>query len=135
MPSWFAVCPEHEGSYPFSKKGLHVNVLVVEDAEELAFLVQLALEGEGWRVDIAGDGATALAMASPDHRVVLVDLGLPDMDGGTLVRTLRSLPGLAELPVIWFTAHGGAVPEGGIGVIPKPFNPADLASQIGALVS
>lgn len=106
----------------------------MEDAEELAFLVQLALEGEGWSVEIAGDGATALAMASSDHRVVLVDLGLPDMDGETLVRTLRSLPGLAELPVIWFTAHGGAVPEGGIGVISKPFDPATLASQIGALL-
>lgn len=111
-----------------------MNVLIVEDAEELAFLVQMSLEGAGWQVDIAGDGATALAVVRPDHRVVLVDLGLPDMDGETLVRTMRAMPELARIPVIWFTAAGGVAPEGGIGVIPKPFDPGAMASQIATLL-
>lgn len=108
-----------------------MKVLVVEDTFELAALVQLSLEHEGWQVDLAEDGATALAMASPEHAVVLVDLGLPDMDGQTMVRSLRSIsPDLAALPVIWFTAHHEVVPEGGVGVITKPFDPTTLAGEI-----
>lgn len=113
-----------------------MRVLVVEDTFELAALVQLSLERQGWQVDLAEDGATAMAMASPDHTVILVDLGLPDMDGESLVRSLRTLsPDLATLPVIWFTAHHEVVPEGGVGVITKPFDPTTLAGDIARLLS
>jgi DNA-binding response OmpR family regulator len=112
-----------------------VKVLVVEDTIELAALVQMALEQSGWEVDLAYDGAGALALARPTHHLLLVDLGLPDMTGGELVALLRRQAGLADIPAIWFTAQrDGAVPEGGVGMIQKPFDPLSLAHNISEIL-
>ncbi len=112
-----------------------MKVLVVEDTFELAALVALSLEHAGWQVDLAEDGATALALADPSHGVALVDLGLPDMTGPQLVQQLRERSELQHLPVIWFTAHHQVEPDGGIGVITKPFDPATLPGAIAALLA
>ena len=99
-------------------------------------LVQLALEQDGWEVDLARDGRVALASARLEHDVLLVDLGLPDMDGETFVAALRAEPSFARLPVIWFTAsREDGMPPGGIGLIRKPFDPLTLAQEILDLLS
>jgi DNA-binding response OmpR family regulator len=126
----------HEGSDSRLRESGHVKVLLVEDTVELAQLVQLVLEDVGWQIDLAYDGATALAMASTAHQLALVDLGLPDMSGAELVDALRSNPALEQLPVIWFTAfQDGPPPSSGLGVIKKPFDPGTLAGDIAALLS
>ncbi|MFA5861969.1 MAG: response regulator [Candidatus Thermoplasmatota archaeon] len=81
------------------------SVLVVDDAEDLRFLLRRTLQNVGWRVMTAGTAQEALRMASetkPD--VILVDYLLPDEDGLTLLRHLRER-GVTS-PIIALTAHG-----------------------------
>lgn len=108
-----------------------MKVLVVEDAVELAALVRVSLEREGWDVDLAYDGHQALGKVSSSHDLVLVDLGLPDMSGESMVERMRSNPEFDSAHVVWFTAQKNpAVPPGGLGVVNKPFDPMGLASQL-----
>ena len=85
------------------------RVLVVDDnpdaADSLAVLLRLA----GHEVQVAGDGAGALALARavpPD--IVLLDLGLPDMDGCETARRLRALPALGPARFMALTGYGQA---------------------------
>ena len=70
--------------------GKPINVLVVDDEPVLAELVSMALRYEGWEIQTAGDGETAIALAKespPD--VVVLDVMLPDMSGLDVLRKLR----------------------------------------------
>jgi two-component system KDP operon response regulator KdpE len=78
------------------------RVLVVEDDPQLVRALVINLQARHHGVDAAPDGATALRLAAarrPD--VVLLDLGLPDMDGVEVIRALR---GWTRVPVIVRTA-------------------------------
>lgn len=117
-----------------------MKLLLVEDAEEIASLVQFALEAQGWQVDWAHDGASALRLAQSQHQVWLIDVGLPDMSGAELLGRLRQQPELASTPAVWFTAHGPGEPGEPplaevVGVIRKPFNPGRLAQDLAGLLS
>ncbi len=69
------------------------RVLVVEDDEDSAELLAEILQRKGHRVTVAHTGEAALATAvSFEPMVVLLDLGLPDMDGAELCPRLRALP-------------------------------------------
>ncbi len=108
-----------------------MKVLVVEDTVELATLARFSLETAGWEVDTVHDGATAMACVGPEHQLWMVDLGLPDMTGEELVARLRARAELPSTPVIWFTAmKESRVPQGGVGVISKPFDPMGLPDVI-----
>lgn len=77
-------------------------MLVVEDERKLRDLVRSYLERDGFTVLSTGSGAEAIAMAaeaSPD--LVVLDLGLPDVPGETVVRELRAA---AATPIIMVTA-------------------------------
>ena len=66
------------------------RVLVVEDEEEIASPLVHTLEREGYDVELASTGQAALARVSADdHDLVILDLGLPDMDGLDVCRSLR----------------------------------------------
>ena len=81
------------------------HVLIVEDNVDAARMLADVLEVEGYRVDLAHDAGTGLAMARnrvPD--VVLCDINLPDLDGYALARALRSDPRFAQTRLI---AHSG----------------------------
>ncbi|MHB8474593.1 MAG: two-component system response regulator [Gammaproteobacteria bacterium] len=80
------------------------GVLVVEDDEPTRLLLRVALEGEGYRVEEAGNGSEALRCFerfSPD--LVLMDALLPVMDGFTACAQLREIPGAASIPVLIIT--------------------------------
>ena len=80
------------------------SVLVVEDDNNIADLLRMYLEKEGFSVRIAGDGGTALqefAKAAPD--LILLDVMLPVMDGWGVLRRVRET---SRVPVIMLTAKG-----------------------------
>jgi signal transduction histidine kinase len=83
------------------------RILVVDDNADAAHTLSLFLESMGHKVRVASDGAGALKLASDDPpRVLLLDIGLPDMDGYALVRSLRAMPQTAHAVFIALTGYG-----------------------------
>ncbi len=83
------------------------SVLVVDDNRDAAQLTAMALEARGYETRLAFDGLSAVKQAAerlPD--VVLLDVGLPVMDGYEAARQLRALPGGAALKLIALTGYG-----------------------------
>jgi DNA-binding response OmpR family regulator len=111
-----------------------VRLLVVEDDDAIAVPLTRGLEREGFEVDRARTGAEALAGELPD--VVLLDLGLPDIDGLEVCRRLRAA---SEVPVIVITARGDEVDRvvglelGADDYIVKPFGFRELLARIRAV--
>src|SRR6202012_4951297 len=91
------------------------RVLVVEDDDAIAQVLQRSLRMEGYEVRVAGDGPTALEGANaflPD--LVLLDLGLPGMDGIEVAKRLRESDD--DVPILVLTARGrGRAPGRGPG--------------------
>jgi two-component system KDP operon response regulator KdpE len=117
------------------------TALVVEDDAAIRALIAAALTGEGYRVLEAPDGRTALATASdmqPD--VVLLDIGLPDIDGLTILRTLKNDDRLRRIPVVMVTAWADtdmvrqAMDRGAADYICKPFAIDDLLARVEASI-
>lgn len=83
------------------------RVLIVEDEREVNELLAFRLRKEGYEVDQAWDGAGGLALAEqrrPD--LVLLDIGLPTLDGWRLLEALESGPGGAATPAVIYTVRG-----------------------------
>ena len=90
---------------PVSERSL--RCLVVEDNVDAAQMLQVALESAGHEVSVAFDGRDALAAAAdfrPD--AVVLDIGLPRMNGYDVARAIRRLPGLADVFIIAVTGYG-----------------------------
>ena len=80
------------------------KILLVEDEEKLARMVELELKYEGYQVDKAADGRTGLDMAQTgDYDLILLDIMLPGMDGWAVCRKIRET---SKTPVIMLTAKG-----------------------------
>ncbi len=95
------------GDLSGSAEGARQRVLVVDDNEDAAYLLGVALTTLGYEVAVAHDGPEALrcAEAAPPDAAVL-DIGLPVMDGYELAARLRALPGLSALPLVAITGYG-----------------------------
>lgn len=118
------------------------SVLVVEDHADSRELLALYLRGVGCTVATAANGEEALAQAEVLRpQVILMDLGLPDMDGCEATRRVKSHPLLREAVVIAVTAHGfpadfqRAMQAGCDGVVVKPYDLAALAGRVQAVVA
>lgn len=112
------------------------SVLIVEDDDTIRALLMAVLGGD-WVVNTAASGEAALASVAahlPD--IVLLDIGLPDMDGLEVCRRFKANPQLEQVPVIFLTARTSGADEidgleaGGIDYITKPINPAVLKARI-----
>lgn len=118
------------------------KVLVVEDNKQNALLIRRVLEARHYQVIQADDGESGLKAAIeelPD--LILVDLGLPDIDGQTLVAFLKRTPELKDVPIIavtaWpeDTAREMARAYGCDGFISKPINTRTFPDQIAEYIS
>jgi DNA-binding response OmpR family regulator len=90
---------------PFRGKAVMPEILLIEDIADNAALVQRVLSAQGYQVTWAETAEEGLAAAGARiPALVLLDLGLPDMDGQTLVGYLRGLPGMGKVPIIAVTA-------------------------------
>jgi two-component system KDP operon response regulator KdpE len=112
------------------------RVLIVDDEPGLLRALAINLRARGYEVDAAADGAGALAAAArrpPD--VVILDLGLPDMDGEEVLRGLR---GWTRAPVIVLSARTGqgdkvlALDAGADDYVTKPFGMDELLARLRA---
>jgi len=109
-------------------------VLVVDDEENVAYVVATALRLDGWQTEVAGAGAAArrsIESFSPD--VIVLDVMLPDVDGFELCERLRR-DGL-ETPIIFLTARDTAEERvrgltiGGDDYLTKPFSVEELVAR------
>lgn len=83
------------------------RVLLIEDEPNIAEAIRFLLTREGWQVEIHGDGETALqAILSIRPDLVILDVMLPGRSGMEILRDLRQLEDLADLPVLMLTARG-----------------------------
>ncbi|MEJ7728377.1 MAG: ATP-binding protein [Polyangiaceae bacterium] len=123
--------------------GLHgVKVLVVDDERDARDLVAYVLESTGMEVRLAGGGAEALgALATWTPHVVISDVGMPDEDGYSLIRAIRTLPSEnRNTPAIALTAFVGnehrtkALLAGFNVYMAKPVEPAALVRAVLDLV-
>lgn len=103
------------------------RILVVDDEESVRWALRKAMEGAGYRVDLAADGPAGLVAASdPGVELVLLDVRLPGQDGLELLREVRKRR--PDLPVIMMTAYGTlqvaveAMKLGAYDYIGKPFD-------------
>jgi len=115
------------------------RVLVVEDEEEIASPLVHTLEREGYLVDRAATGRRAVEQATAHgHDIVILDLGLPDMDGLDVCRELRQ--GGYQGAVLILTARSGeldrvvGLDSGADDYLGKPFGLAELLARLRALL-
>jgi two-component system response regulator AdeR len=113
-------------------------VLVVEDDEEIASLLEKYLVRAGYRTTKASTGLTALAHVQrlqPD--LILLDIGLPDIDGFDLLTKVR---GNSTVPVIFVSAMDDSTDKllglklGADDYVTKPFNPQEVVARVGAVL-
>lgn len=111
-------------------------VLVVEDHPTMRGALRAILEAEGYRVREAVDGRSALEQVAADPPDLLIlDLNIPIVSGGDVLRRLKAAPATAEIPVVVVTAEGeqgraDAMASGAAGYLTKPFGPAALLRMI-----
>jgi DNA-binding response OmpR family regulator len=114
------------------------TVLVVDDEPNIADLVELYLRREGYRVVKAANGEDGLRAVNDQRpRLVVLDVGLPDIDGLEVCRRLRAS---TNIPVIFLTARDTEVDRvlglelGADDYVTKPFSPAELVARVKAVL-
>lgn len=116
-----------------------MQILLVEDDHALAASIAQALRSQGWRVDISDRGEPVpRSLAQDPYDLVVLDLGLPGIDGLETLRQLREAGQL--LPVLVLTARDSVedrvagLEAGADDYMCKPFAPAELVARLRALV-
>ena len=114
------------------------TILVVDDEPNIAELIELYLSREGFQVVKADSGEGAVrAVATHRPRLVVLDIGLPDIDGLEVCRRLRQT---STIPVIFLTARDGEVDRvvglelGADDYVTKPFSPPELVARVKAVL-
>jgi DNA-binding response OmpR family regulator len=114
------------------------TILVVDDEPNIADLVELYLRRDGYRVVKAARREEVVAAVNTHRpRLVVLDVGLPDIDGLEVCRRLRQT---SQVPVIFLTARDGEVDRvlglelGGDDYLTKPFSPAELVARVKAVL-
>jgi two-component system alkaline phosphatase synthesis response regulator PhoP len=114
------------------------TILVVDDEPKILQIARDYLENAGYRVIAAGDGTAALQRVQAEQpELVVLDLGLPGMDGLDVCRQIRRS---SEVPIIMLTARGEESDKlvglelGADDYIVKPFSPKELVARVRAVL-
>jgi CheY-like chemotaxis protein len=118
-----------------------INVLVAEDNPVNRELLRELLEARGYNVIEAPDGQEALRMIEEnDPEILLLDIGMPVLDGFAVIRKIRENANLAALMVLAVTAYAmqgdreNILNAGFDGYLSKPINARDLANELERLL-
>src|SRR4029450_13554139 len=110
------------------------RLLVVEDDPDIALALRLLFSRAGYEVAHAGDGRTGLKEAYAEHPdLVVLDVGLPEMDGWQVLERLRDV---SDVPVLVLTAHGQEAEKvrglrgGADDYLTKPFANNELRARV-----
>jgi two-component system, OmpR family, alkaline phosphatase synthesis response regulator PhoP len=116
------------------------TILIVEDEADIAQLVKLYLEKEGFHPCIAKTGTEAYKLVASEHPdMMILDLMLPETNGLEVCKTLRNKPETALLPIIMLTAKSEesdtivGLELGADDYVTKPFSPKALVTRVKAL--
>ena len=117
--------------------GDETTILVVDDDDTVREFIKVALEGFGYRVMAAADGASGLAIYREHYLeidLVLLDMMMPDLDGAALFRALRQWDPQVKCLMVSGYAEAAEVEalraEGLLGLIKKPFTLTTLAKRV-----
>lgn len=114
------------------------TILIIDDDADIRDIVRIALSQAGFQTEEAGDGREglgAVARIKPD--LVVLDIGLPEMDGLEVCRTVRVH---SDVPILFLTAQGDEIDRivglemGADDYLPKPFSPRELVARVKAIL-
>ena len=115
---------------------MDASILIAEDDADIRDLLRLYLEGEGFHVLEAGDGATALRIAREQSpSMAILDIMMPEMNGFELTRALRKY---SNIPILILSAKSQdndkilGLNLGADDYIAKPFNPVEIVARVKA---
>lgn len=115
-----------------------LSVLVIDDEAQIQRLLTVALRANGYRVATAIDGEQGIAAAAQQrHDAIILDLGLPDMNGLQVLKNVREW---TQTPVIVLTVQDGeyekveSLDSGADDYVTKPFNTAELLARVRATI-
>ena len=115
-----------------------IKILIIEDEPSISDNLEYALKTEGFdavTVHTGGDGLTALTSAN--FALIILDIGLPDMNGFDVCKEIRRL---SEVPIIFLTARDSEIDRvvglemGGDDYVTKPFSPRELTARVRAIL-
>ena len=114
------------------------QILIIDDDPQIRDVLRIALKQAGYEVVEAGDGAEGLAKARRGKAdLIVLDIGLPEMDGLELCRNLRADH---DTPILFLTARDDEIDRvlglelGGDDYVTKPFSPRELIARIRAIL-
>jgi two-component system chemotaxis response regulator CheY len=113
------------------------SILIVDDSNSVRMAIRMALTGAGYAVTEASDGAQGLSKANGSKfDMIITDLNMPNMDGLTMIRTLRRSPAQCGTPILFLTTESEdamkqqAKAAGATGWLVKPFVPDQLIKVV-----
>ncbi|MFY0619112.1 response regulator transcription factor [Shimia sp.] len=114
------------------------HILIVDDDSNIREVIGFALEKSGFSVSVAEDGVRALsAVQSRTPKLIVLDIGLPEMDGLEVCREIRKT---SDVPIVFLTARDEEIDRiigleiGGDDYVTKPFSPRELVARIKAIL-
>lgn len=114
------------------------HILIIDDDEDLSFIISEMLEGYGYKVSRAENAAKAFDMLSENkYHLVLLDINLPETTGFEICKELRKV---SNVPIIFASARTSETDRitgfdiGGDDYLPKPYSMKELLSRVNALI-
>ncbi|HRP77116.1 MAG TPA: response regulator [Rhodocyclaceae bacterium] len=117
------------------------NIMIVDDSATLRQVVGIALKGAGYDVLEACDGKDALGkLDGRKIHLIICDVNMPNMDGITFVKQMKTLPAYKFTPVIMLTTEAGEAKKqegqaaGARAWVVKPFQPPQMLNAVSKLI-
>ena len=133
--------PTEQGAKPPDEPARKPHILVVDDDPGIRFALSLKLRTAGFAVSEATDGQEGVEwFRSGRADLVILDVGMPRMDGYTAAKRLAADPATRSVPVLFLTAQNLEVPAeivpqiGRHRFLTKPFSPRDVVATVKALL-